>query len=190
MKKEHAIMWAGIILVIGLLWYYLRTSMQPMNIIAPNAGAGGLPPLQIPAVTSSFGVPQAAPSPALIYGPPPALPSTPDYQRYNYSPLNIFMLTPEAAATAPGPSGKSNGASISPGSASCCDCGSSCPDTGCAKFQDGNSGVCVAANKTEQIQGAMSQIFPNVQFNLATSVQNPGAFTPDISTVVPLNAGF
>jgi|SRR5579863_1692730 len=195
MKKEQALIYGGIALAVILLWYYLRGSNAPMNVISPNAGAGGLPGFQAPGVSQTFGLPQLAPSPALIYGPPPPLPPTPDYQRYNYAPLNIFNMTPEAAAATPG--SKSSPTGVAPGaggSTCCCDCGSSCPDTGCAKFQDGNQGVCVAANPVEQIQGASSQLFPAMQFNISTSVGGNPNFAlsqiPQALGSLPSHIGF
>jgi hypothetical protein len=167
MNQKRILIFGAIAAVIAVLWYYLKGTPTPQNVSYPNASGGGLPAYQSPQAMFNFGTRQPAPAPSLIWGPPPALPGTPSYQTYNYSPFNLFSLTPDAAAGA---------VPIAPAASGSCDCGGCCPDISCARFQDGNQGVCLADNQSQQIQGASPDLFAAVSANMAS-----------LSTVDPVN---
>lgn len=144
MKKERVIIGLIFAAVVITLYYYLRNpNAQPQQIVYPNTQASGVPASQNPASTFNIAAPQAAPSPAAIYAPPLALPPAPNYQSYNYAPLNIYGLTPQAAATAPLGSEKKCGSG-------CCSSCSSCPTcpTG-GTYTDGNANQCLASNPSQ-----------------------------------------
>ncbi len=178
-RLKQILIVTGIGAVIVWLWYYLKGSGVPLQVSSPNAEAGGLPAYKSADVANFFGASQPAPSPALIYNDPPPLPPTPDYQRYNYSPLSIFNLTPEAAAAAqPGPTDTkkhwaAQAAAINaiPGVDPCCGSGGGCGCPGGGPvFQDANLQTRVAANPSEQISAAPDPtIYAKLQFNLSTS---------------------
>jgi len=178
MKQKRILIGAAIVAAIAVLWYYLRGGYSgPTQTSYPNANASGLPAYQSGGVAYNFGNVQPAPDPSLIYGDPPPLPPTPSYQRFNYSPLSIFNLTPEAAQAIPAkaPVGTS-AAPGAPGSSPGCGCG--CPNTNAPVFQDGNLDVTVAANPSEQIMAAPDHsLFQKLQFNLSTSVAADPTFT-------------
>ena len=194
MEAKKILIPAGIGAAIIAVWYYLRGSGTPLQVSYPNANASGLPAWQSPGVANFFGASQAAPSPNLIYGAPPKLPPTPAYQRFNYSPLSIFNLTPEAAskvspdAVKAAAAGGAGGAGSNAGSG----CGGGCGCDDCnpgPQYMDGNMGsarTSVAANPSEQILAAPDPtIYAKLQFNLDTSVAaDPGIIWPAISNAV------
>jgi|SRR5882672_409296 len=166
MKAEQIIIPAGIAVAVGALLYYLRDSGNPMQVVYPNTQASGVPAYAAPQVVFHMGNTIPAPSPNLIYGPQLPLPPTPNYQRSNYSPLNIFNLSPYAA-----------GGALT-GLKKDCDCGGccGCPDGACAKYGDGNQNTCLAANTAEQIRNSSSAQATNLADNIAGSFLSPDVF--------------
>ncbi len=180
MEAKQILIPVGIGTAILALWYYLKGSGIPLQVSYPSAEAGGLPPYKSADVANFFGATQPGPSPALIYGDLPPLPPTPDYQRYNYSPLSIFNFTQAAAANTPaGPSARkkqwqseANAINAIPGCSACgsgAGCGCGCSNGG-PVFQDGNLQTPVASNPVGQIQAAPDPtIFAKLQFNLESA---------------------
>lgn len=162
MKAEQIVIPSVIAVVVGAFYYLLKGTGQPLQVSYPNADASGLPPHQSAGVSYNFGASQPAPSPALIYMPPPPLPPTPNYQKYNYSPMNIFALTPEAAQLAQGTTQVEG---------SCC-----CPEGNTPMFDDGNLMIGVVANKSEQVRSGDPKLYDNLRSNLASSVASDDNF--------------
>ena len=161
---------AGIALAVGLVFYFLGRPGQPQQIVYPSTGASGQSTNQVPAVAYDLGTRQPAPSPALIYGAPPLLPPTPQYQSYNNSPANLFTLTPEAAsaALATPPAAKTDG---------CC-----CGKVNQGEYGDGPSQTGLAANPSEQANGMSTTQLDKLASNLATpSLANDGFFWQQIA---------
>lgn len=162
---EQIIIPVTIAVGVGALFYWLNKSNGPALVTSPNTDASGQPVTQTPALAYNIGTRSPAPSPDLIYGPPPALPGTPLYQSYNQAPGNLFTLTPEGAQSA-----LATPASDTPGD-SCC-CGPSSQGT----FQDGALLVGVAANPSEQVRGMSQTQADNLAKNIASSAMSNDGF--------------
>lgn len=163
MEIKQILIPGGLLAVAVVVWVYLKggDAGADTQVSYPNANAGGLPQYQSPSVAYNFGARQPSPSPSLVRGSPPAIPPTPAYQKYNYSPMNIFSLSPEGAkqvVVMMGPKG---------GDCCCNDCGC---DEGGPTFGDSNRRTKVTANLAEQAKGAPPALLENMMRNLATSV--------------------
>lgn len=173
MKAEQIIVPTGIAVIVGALFWYLRGTGNPMNVVYPNTQASGVPAYAAPATVFNMGNTIPAPSPNLVYGPALPLPATPSYQSYNSSPINLYGLTPEAAAGAV-PNAKKDTCG------SCCDCG--CSDGNCAKYGDGNNGICLAASRAEQIKNSSPKQVADLAANIGSaSFLNDGFFWQEIA---------
>jgi len=162
----------GVIALIAAVWYSLRNT-GPKLIATPNTQASGVPAYQSPAITYNIGSVSPAPSPALIYGTPPPLPTAPAYLSYNQSPANLLGLTPQGAAAAtipvPGPGNGTHKKQAATKKSSGCGCG--CPtNCGCSSYQDGNQNVCLAANPAEQASSMQGAQLQNLADNINSSV--------------------
>ena len=170
MKIEQIVIPAGLLAAAVAVWVYLKggNAGAGTQVSYPNATAGGLPQYQSPGIAYNFGTRQAAPSPSLTLGPPPAIPPTPAYQRYNFAPMNFFNLTPEASAKVPAGTPGGAGSATKPlACGCCCDCGC---DSNHPVFQDGNQSTGVSANKGEQAGATQPSFLADQLANLASSV--------------------
>lgn len=164
----------GVIALIAAVWYSLKNT-GPKLVTTPNTQASGVPAYQSPAITYNIGSVSPAPTPALIYGTPPPLPTAPAYLSYNQSPANLLGLTPQGAAattvTTPGTAAarKQKNESAPTGSGDGCGCG--CPTScGCASYQDGNQGTCLASNPAQQAASTPPALLQNLSDNINSSV--------------------
>lgn len=153
------------------IWYYLRGTPQANLVTYPNTQASGQPASQNPATTYNIAAPSPAPSPNLIYQPPPPLPPTPAYQSFNYSPLNILGLTPQGATMV--------GPPATPDAPSCCSSGCGCTScSGGGSYQDGNSSTCLASNPAQQAGNMPPALYKGVLANLISSSVGPNSGQP------------
>lgn len=163
--KKQTLIGLTIAVVVGAIYYYLSKA-RPQQTQYADPQASGFPSQQIPGVVYNIGSPTPQPSPDLIYGPLPALPTTPVYQSYNYPAGNVLTLTPEAAqgVVAGGPPPTESGC--------CCSGGNSQ-----GQFQDGNLSVGLAANPSEQASSMTPTQLAQLEKNISTSALADDGFT-------------
>jgi hypothetical protein len=187
MKLERVGIIVGIVAGVIAIWYYLKGSGGPTQVVYPNGQASGVPANQNAASTYNIQGVQRGPDPSLIYGNPPPLPPTPSYQSYNYAPINILGLSPQGAPavkvtttptasgpnTAPGQKGKPAG--------DCCGCDDGCGCSSCSGggvYQDGGSNACLVPNAAAQARSTPPQLLGNLAANIASSAVAGGQDLP------------
>lgn len=158
--KQWKIVLIGGAVLVALYFIFRNMGGSPQLVSYPDNAASGVPVSQNPATTWNIQTPQPAPSPAAIYAPAPQLPPAPGYQSYNYAPVNILGLTPEAAAATPAASSKNC-------DSGCCSSCSSCPTcpTG-GTFGEGVKQACLAANPVQQAASTPGTFTAFAQSNL------------------------
>ena len=100
MEAKQVLIPVGVLGVVTVIYLYLRGSNEPALIQYPNAAGGGLPNYKPVGTVYNLGSRTMAPSPSIALGPLPPMPPAPSYQKVNYSPINIFGMTPAAAELA------------------------------------------------------------------------------------------
>ncbi len=192
MKLEKVGLLVGIVAGVVAIWYYLRGTPSANLVTYPNTQASGQPASENAGSTYNIAAPSPMPSPNLIYGAPPPLPTAPANQTYNYSPVNILGLTPQGATLAQGAPPVDKCCGGGGGGCGCASC------AGGGTYQDGNQNACLVANPSEQIKSGTAAMFQAVADNIASSsvsnggqpIQTPAPTPPpaNAAAVVPAQA--